>query len=165
MYKCEVLLTTDLLHKFDLFNMLSPSCKAPDHSLLSIEFTPFNMDRLLNVNTTMVENETKTSKCQSSKIYDFNRPKPDFMNNETWRNSILGIIESLQNRIASQEALDVLYNNICETLINEMDMYLEGKCINTKTKKFYKNSKPYWDNELSNMWKLMSQAEKRFHEM
>ena len=121
MYKCEVLLTTDLLHKFDLFNMLSPSCKAPDHSLLSIEFTPFNMDRLLNVNTTMVENENKNSKCQSSKIYYFNRPKP-----ETWRNSILGIIESLQSRIACQEKLDILYNNICETLINEMDMYLES---------------------------------------
>ena len=124
-------------------------CKAPDHSLLSIEFTPFNMGRLLNAKPEMPGYEIKCSNYQSPKMYDFNSPNPDFMNNEVWRNAMLSIIESLQSRIVSQEELDILYNNICETLTNEMDRY-------------YKNSKPYWDNKLSNLWKSMTQAEKDF---
>ena len=43
-----------------------------------------------------------------------------------------------------------------------MDRYLDSKCISKKTKGYYKNSKPYWDNELSNLWKSMTQAEKDF---
>ena len=82
------------------------------------------------------------------------------MNNEAWRNSMLSIVESLQKRIANQDELDILYNNICETLTNEMDRYLDSKCISKKTKRYYKNNKPYWDNELSNLWKSMTQAEK-----
>ena len=73
---------------------------------------------------------------------------------------MLSIVESLQKRIANQDELDILYNNICETLTNEMDRYLDSKCISKKTKRYYKNNKPYWDNELSNLWKSMTQAEK-----
>ena len=65
--KCEVLLIPDLLHNFNLFNMLSPFCKAPDHSLLSIEFTPFNMDQHLNINAKMSGYEIKSSNYQSPK--------------------------------------------------------------------------------------------------
>ena len=95
-------------------------------------------------------------------MYDFNSPNPYFMINEAWSNAMLSIIEILQSRIASQDELDILYNNICETLTNKMDRFLDSKCISKKTKRYYKNSKPYWDNELSNLWKSMAQAEKDF---
>ena len=49
-------------------------------------------------------------------MYDFNSPNPYFMINEAWSHAMLSIIEILQSRIASQDELNILYNNICETL-------------------------------------------------
>ena len=43
-----------------------------------------------------------------------------------------------------------------------MDNFLDYNNVSTKTKKMFKNYKPYWNNELTIAWKNMHNNEKKF---
>ena len=174
--KCEVLLVNELLHNCKLFHLISEKCKVPDHSILSMTFSPFISTKLLSEKICTlptpketVDKEDHVSKTSSARNddshsfrYDFTRPKPDYFNNEKWRKALLEIISGLEDKLHSQNALDAIYQNFCHAVFSEMNNYLDVKVINNKTRKYFRNSKPYWDDELSNSWKCMAEAKKEF---
>ena len=87
------------------------------------------------------------------------------MNFEIWCNSLLKVIENIENSKGSQEIIDDLYSTICETLFSEMDKYLEIHNAKRKTRKMFKISKPYWNKNLTILWKDMCKCEKIYLKM
>ena len=62
----------------------------------------------------------------------------------------------------TQEIKNILPKIIYDKIVKEMDKHLECIRISVGTKKKFKHNKPYWTNELTDVWKLMKSAEKRF---
>ena len=56
--ECEVELTNDLLEKYDCMSLLSSTCKAPDHSLLTVKFS-CNMLNSLNNDENLSNTQTQ----------------------------------------------------------------------------------------------------------
>ena len=69
---------------------------------------------------------------------------------------------TFENKIINQDNLDNYYNLLCKVLTKEMDKHLKFADSNKRIRKKHKNSKPYWCEELSNMWRNMRDSEKKF---
>ena len=110
------------------------------------------------------KNETNTSNRESSKkVYNYNNIQEGFLQSEEWQESYTEIIEQLLHNNKTQDQIDVIYNKFCSDLFLEIDKFIEYKSVKSKTsRKKLKLSKPYWDNELTEAWKEMAQAERRF---
>ena len=81
---------------------------------------------------------------------------------DVWKQGMNELIELFlmcQNR---QDDVDNVYEQFCNRVKDEMNKNLKYTDSSNKTRKIYKNHKPYWNDELHNMWKNMSQAEKWF---
>ena len=81
---------SDILTKLNLFDMLSESCKTPDHSMLSFAFTSGNFSQLNQQNEKMnvVNGMGVPNHCKAKKHYNFEQVSEDYMRNETWSNEI-----------------------------------------------------------------------------
>ena len=63
----------------------------------------------------------------------------------------------------NQTHIDNVYDKLCEKLFVEIGANIEYKFVaGGKSKKKLKLSKPYWDEELTHMWKIMVKAEKSY---
>ena len=72
------------------------------------------------------------------------------------------VITGLEDRLNSQHTLDSIYSKFCGAVFSEMNNYIDVKVATNKTRKYFKNNKPYWDDELTHSWKDMAQTEKEF---
>ena len=66
------------------------------------------------------------------------------------------------DRINNQAALDILYNSTCDTLLKEMDLCLHFSVVGSQSKKRFKNSKPFWDKELTKAYSDLNSRERAF---
>ena len=80
---------------------------------------------------------------------------------ETYMNSDVALcvlpmlLNDLENAENSQKEINICYNNLAEFLLKEAECSLRKKSKKRKGTKY----KEYWDDELSNKWKLMHKAE------
>ncbi len=72
-------------------------------------------------------------------------------------NRLIDIATQCRNE---QEEIDNVDTMFCNTLTHEMDTYLKYTSSPRPTKKRLKNSKPYWNQELYDMWIKMSISER-----
>ena len=73
------------------------------------------------------------------------------------------LIDKLQNDQTNQQKVNELYAELCKSLFQEIDNNIEYKLVNSnRSKKKFKISKPYWDVELTNLWKDMNSKERLF---
>ena len=153
---CKVFPVNELMNEnSELKLLLSNSCKTPDHSIILIEFEYGN-----DIEDT---EETGTdNKNLGYRKYSFQNQNHNFLNNEIWNSAMIKIIETLENNLKTKEQLNVLYENLIQSIITEMDTYLEFKDIDKTMTKKYKHSKPYWNEQLTLAWKSMMQCEKTF---
>ena len=75
------------------------------------------------------------------------------------------LIECIDQRSFSQENVDRIYKELIEKIFAEMDKYLDVKSVKSKTRKMCKFSKPYWNSELTALWKDMCRLEKHYLKM
>ncbi len=69
-------------------------------------------------------------------------------------------IESLQ---ASQQHMNKLYENVCNGYYKEMDLWFKLHNINSASKKKFRNSsKPFWNDELTKLWKTLCTTESEY---
>ncbi len=54
------------------------------------------------------------------------------------------------------------YETFCYSLTSEMDQYLKYSDSSTNVRKMYKNHKPYWCQELTDLLVLVSKTEKAY---
>ena len=79
-----------------------------------------------------------------------------------WIQALNEIICNLSNRCEDQTQLDDVYDSFCEKLFAELDKNLRFKYVSKRNRKLIINSKPYWNDELHNLWKEMVKNENKF---
>ena len=84
------------------------------------------------------------------------------MNNTDWERISIETITQLENMTCNQNDIDSNYVNFCYALFAEADKYLDYVSSSHKTRKMFKNHKPFWTSELTNLWKEMKESEKLF---
>ncbi len=61
-----------------------------------------------------------------------------------------------------QHKIEHVYTQFCNTLTVEMDKHLKYTSSPKPLRKRLKNSKPYWNQELYDLWVKMSMSENEF---
>jgi hypothetical protein len=155
-----VLAINDLIDEFNLYTMLGEKCKTPDHSILLLNIYYESCSH----NVTVTHNSHSTLPLPDQKrIYNFDSMNFTFMNNEDWKSGVAEVTDMLTDINASQEHLDLTYSCFCKEVVQEMDRSLDFKDINNyKTEKHKRHSKPFWNDELTNLWNDMRKNEKIF---
>ena len=148
----------DLLALHNLFPLISERSRSPDHSVLNCVFEC--KAAWPTTQTQTVRNNNANNPI--NKKYLFNNVSADFMMNDLWKQNVSQMIESIEQMHVNQNDIDLYYDKFCKTLITEMDKYVNFKEISRPTRKRLKNTKPYWTNELTSLWKSMSDKERTF---
>ena len=152
----QVMTMSDIIDRYSLQSFISERCKPPDHSLLVCHFT-------LEHYMIHSENDMEETELNSSKVkYRFDRAPDLFMSSDVWKSGVRKMIEHCISIQKSQEEVDKLYTEFNAMLLEEMDEYVKYTSASTSCRKRLKNHKPYWNDELLELWKNMNKAEKEF---
>ena len=160
---CKVTTPSEAIDKFNLQRLISTRCKMSDHSLIStyvnISYSATSSDIQNNTHNLTQSHSTENPK---QRRYRFDNIPPDFRKTEMWSFAINNIINAREQEINSQNYVDNNYNNLCTVLKDEMDKYLKFTECGPSTKKRWKHSKPYWNEELTELWKSMRNKERTY---
>ena len=97
--------------------------------------------------------------------YRFNSKPDAFMNTNVWKAAMANIIDKIETEQYNQLEIDRRYNDMCSIICKEMDKYLQIKCCSKTQRRNFKISKPYWNNELTQLWKVRVEKENLFLKM
>ena len=149
----------------DLINRMSipPPPSLPDHSILSGIFSTshFNLGQSEQssfepFNKSVVD-QIKQTKKNIKKIDD------TFLMSEETRQLVVDTIAKLEYINKNQGDINTLWNEIKEIFLNEMKKLPDiPSTNNNKMKKTFRKAKPFWNNELGNLWFSACQAEKQY---
>ena len=157
---CEVLLVNDLLEKHQIYALIGDKSKPPDHSIVSLSLCTMQS---VTSETNGVNINCIQKPDVSRKRYYFNEIPHEFLNSERWQTVIDNLSDKIHNTTVTQNSIDENYSSMCENLFLEMDSHLRYSSSSAKTRKKFKNFKPYWDDELTQHWREMASAEKAWH--
>lgn len=151
----QVFTISELIDDFGLQYLISSKSKPPDHSLLCLEIT-FSMSNLIESD----EPESVPVNSNSPR-YNFTRNTDQAFLSAEWVHNINTFINERQRQLVNQEKVDEMYYIFCALLTSEMDKYF--RCDNAKaSKKRLRISKPFWNDELANLWKRMKASEREY---
>ena len=149
----------------DLINRMStpPPPSLPDHSILSGIFSTshFNLGQSEQSSfepfNKAVVDQIKQTKKNIKKIDD------TFLMSEETRQLVVDTIAKLEYIDKNQGDINTLWNEIKEIFLNEMKKLPDiPNTNNNKMKKTFRKAKPFWNNELGNLWFSACQAEKQY---
>ena len=148
---------SDLMTKYGAFRFLTPTCKSPDHSLLTTLIT-CSYDR---TNPVRADGTYNDQISRSRKVYQYHDRYDEYLSSPVWQAAIQNVIAQLGRQVQQSE-LDIAYNDLCKNIFNELDNTVGYKIASNKLKKRYKSCKPYWNDRLSELWSTMTSSEKNF---
>ena len=99
--ECKTELTSELIKRFDCVNLLSQTCKPPDHSMLTVNF-------VCNIDILSSHDVAKSGTVRNEKRYKFDNVTNDFMSSENWKQSIADTITRIENCTTDQSNIDIL---------------------------------------------------------
>ena len=159
----KVVPSNELVESFNLERAIGVNCKSPDHSMLILTCRFSYVGQYTNCKTNLHSNQNYAPCSSQSKIYNFGSVTNDFLNNETWKRYLSDTIDKLDKLANNQVEVDEVYSELCKVLFSEMDCHLEVKTVfNKRVRKRLKVNKPFWDEELTTLWKKMRGSEKNF---
>ncbi len=139
-------------------SLLGNHCKRPDHSALILELS-VQLKLSVDVNPNNVCEKDKQTTHRRYKLSDRSE---HLFTSDIAMNALNGIINMIIMLRESQNSMDTLYTKLCDEVINEMNREIPFKDISNGAKKRYKQRKPYWNEELSMLWKEMCKKEHDF---
>ena len=155
---CNVSPVNEIISNNHLESMLSERCRAPDHSLISLSYRITSMDYPI-----YEENQDQNQQNENiNKRYNYGTMSENFMNSPSRLSILDTLISRLQSNEKSQTSIDSFYDEMLKEIFEEMDGHIMYKNASKKSKKHYKNHKPFWNDELTAFWKNMAQAEKEY---
>ena len=87
----------------------------------------------------------------------------NFMDSELANQALNTCIAQIQTARALQNDVDAVYEKFCNIYYTEIDKWFKGNFSHKSMKKRFKNtSKPYWNDNLTCLWKGLCEAEKRY---
>ncbi len=150
---------SDIISQLGIESLLSDSCKAPDHSLVTvaIQASPFVQirSRMLGAN-----NYYQVDAENTAPRYKVRNLPIDFMNSEQVRNVLLQLIDEINITRENQSCVDEMYSKVVNVIHAEMKDKLSplsksGKRKNTPYK-------AYWNENLSKLWKTAHEKESMY---
>ena len=147
----EVIHTKDIVDAHNLHSLLGDRSKLPDHALLITEFTA-----LLATKHSNIQSENDTLRFKLNRIPD------DMFQSETCALAIIELIENIEIVRETQSEVDNMYNRVCNLILTEMKRNIPTFDATRKSRRRYKHNKPYWNDELSGLWKIMRDKERIF---
>lgn len=148
----EVRTIRSIVEKYDLFGYLNDRSKVPDHSVLETKLnTQINVDSI-----------SKKSGSAFKKRYKLKVIPNDFFASDISKQAIQTLITRIERTRETQSNIDGIYTDLCDTILKEMDDTIPCFAPSNKTKKRFRNHKPYWNEELSTLWKDMHFKERSF---
>ena len=161
--KCQVELTTDLIDSFNSMTLIGTNCRAPDHSMITMELLYSSTTEPVlceNIDQGVMSHDSDNSLPKRYNVKHINDTQ-EFMNSNDWSNKTEILINQFNNIQESQSYIDTLYGQLLLAVTGEMDNHLPN-FENSNLRKRYKHTKPYWNNYLSNLWNEMRVAEKLY---
>ncbi len=152
----------DIIEKHNLQNLLHDKCKKPDHSLISLDISISSARNISNdINNEKGQNKESHVKSCHLKRYNLKRMPNNMFMSEICKQALLNVINTIECNRESQSEIDTCYVNLTDIIVKEMSDKIP--IFNTrKDKKKFKVNKPYWNDELSSLWKDMHVKEKEF---
>ncbi len=155
-HSCYVDTCSDIINTLGIQHMISDTCKAPDHSLVTIKIymSRYTTMQCRNIGARNYYESTDKPK------FNVRRIPENFMNSDTICNVIAELIENITLARENQASVDVAYNKVVEVVYKEMKDKLQSvsKSHRRKNTPF----KPYWTDELSKLWKAAFEKEQLF---
>ncbi len=149
---CFVDTCSDVISHLGLQTSISDVCKAPDHSLLSIEIQTSIYEQL---QSRMLG--AKNYNNPSTERYKVKKLPDDFMKSEQVCSALCQLIDQINLSRETQQHVDKMYEKLLSIIVNEMREKLSpvSKCGRRKNTPY----KPYWDENLSSLWKVAHEKE------
>lgn len=146
----------DLIEEFNLFRLLGEKSKSPDHALLSFELAINAEIPHLTADKCLTPNAAKNHR------YKLRQIPPDFMKSNIATSAISRLITNIEQSRSTQNQSDDLYNDLCNIIIKEMEDVIPKFDCTARTRKKFKYHKPFWNEELTSLWKIARENEKKF---
>ncbi|KAK6171959.1 hypothetical protein SNE40_018377 [Patella caerulea] len=153
--KCEsfnVLQTGSLVDTFSLHHLLGASSKLPDHCFILTQFRAITA-------CTGVEKYVHNNVYSKTNIFKLGRIPKDMFQSDVSRHALGNIVENIETYRDTQLELDQVYDDLCGVILMEMEEKLPKYKQPDKPQKRHIHSKPYWNEELSHLWKAMRNKE------
>lgn len=153
---------TELINNFGLEELCNGPSKIPDHCAIT-----FDMGLREIV---VVEDESQNSNLDPhifmrNKLnpkYSIRNIPPEFLHLDRVGETVNAIINAIEVNNESQIEIDRIYSDFKTLLVSELDNFFpiyDG----SKNKKKWKPCKPYWNDELTVLWKDMHAKETKFY--
>ena len=84
------------------------------------------------------------------------------MSSDLSRLALQAVITKIESARETQSEIDNIYATLCDAIITEMDNCIPLCDTSKRTRKRHKTQKPYWNDELMNLWSVMHAKEKLF---
>ena len=95
--------------------------------------------------------------------FKINGVPADFMNTPESRNKMRSIISEIDENRRTQESMNNIYNNIIQCFISGMEEHFPQLNSSPGSKrKFRFTKKEWWDDELTNLFKIMHKSEREY---
>ena len=156
----KTVLISDVINDF---KMLPPN-SLPDHSILSGKFITSYFELGRNFEQQNASNINTSTQC-SNKPPRKNLTKIDenfLMSRETLE-LVLATISRLQTTVDTKEEINRLWIEVKEIFITEMNKLPDiPRSSSKKLNRKFRKSKPFWNQELEQLWSCSCQAEKSY---
>ena len=154
-------MVSDLVDSYKVQHLLSSTCKAPDHSVLSVQIEIPVTEYVNHHDATTSASYSNVETCPSYRRYSYAKPREGYLTNDDFITKIDVLKESIPISVETS------YKNFCNLLDEERSRYLVYRIIYTDANNHNivsntKNTKPYWDDEVLELWKNMKTKEKLF---
>ena len=85
------------------------------------------------------------------------------MSSDMIRNTLLQLIQEIESNMTSQEDIDHVYSKLSSIYHAEMhDFFRSSNTYPGMKKKFYRKSRPFWNNDLQELWNEVRKTEHIF---
>ena len=154
---------TDILNKIGQEQLVTPNSRIPDHSLLSINvnLSFAVLEGIDNHNYTNVMDMNDEFDEAMQRRYKTRYIPQEFLNSESVCQALQHIISRIECNRETQYELDCIYTSLVDLIIEEMNNFLlvpQSK----HTRKRYRVRKPYWNSDLTDLWKCMHNCERDY---
>ena len=154
----EVISPTSIINNYNMQSLLGERSRVPDHNFLCFTYkymTDFRDNEEASVKVT-------SNSPFNTKVFKLKRIPENFLTSELARNAFLDIICNIERCRENQNHIDRLYEEFCNTLIKQMNENIPSFDCSKKTRKRYKQFKPYWDENLERLWQDLRSKESDF---
>ncbi|MEW8548010.1 MAG: endonuclease/exonuclease/phosphatase family protein, partial [Candidatus Thiodiazotropha sp.] len=148
----EVLTMSELINAFNLHGLT----KIPDHSLVQVVLEFQSVD--------VKDRDVHNVGTQRLPKFNFNDIPVSFLNDEESFDKLNQTILKIQNTISTYSNINSAYNDFTALLHSEMESKLKKHSFKQHftSKKHKSRAKPYWSQELEEIWGIVCSAEKQW---